>query len=325
MKNLLKVELYRFRHSFSIMKYVIWACVGSFAVCIFDFASAEEKVSSEAVLETAHFAFFYILIFLICIIAVYIGREFKEKTIYYEYMRGYHPLEILGAKISTCGIMTAITVTLLTFIYFCLFSVPLTGKVMLQLLLIFLIMLHWCCAAVFYIMIMRSGIWGGIVAFIRFVLLEGVANSVLLICPEKVRKICSLFIVLDQSASITQGNISVERALAVPVSFAVGSCCCLETVDNIGCDLHCGMTAEGNICAVNIVINGLGQSDNVKALLRKQVCGFMSAVSAKGEQTVKLLLLVGILHLLYLVDIILADTGYWYASFCLCIHGYSQS
>ncbi len=70
-------------------------------------------------------------------------------------------------------------------------------------------------------MIMRSGIWGGIVAFIRFVLLEGVANSVLLICPEKVRKICSLFIVLDQSASITQGNISVERALAVPVSFAV--------------------------------------------------------------------------------------------------------
>lgn len=221
MKNLLKVELYRFRHSFSIMKYVIWTCVGSFAVCIFDFASAEEKVSSEAVLETAHFAFFYILIFLICIIAVYIGREFKEKTIYYEYMRGYHPLEILGAKISTCGIMTAITVTLLTFIYFCLFSVPLTGKVMLQLLLIFLIMLHWCCAAVFYIMIMRSGIWGGIVAFIRFVLLEGVANSVLLICPEKVRKICSLFIVLDQSASITQGNISVERALAVPVSFAV--------------------------------------------------------------------------------------------------------
>ena len=131
MKNLLKVELYRFRHSFSIMKYVIWACVGSFAVCIFDFASAEEKVSSEAVLETAHFAFFYILIFLICIIAVYIGREFKEQTIYYEYMRGYHPLEILGAKISTCGIMTAITVTLLTFIYFCLFSVPLTGKVML--------------------------------------------------------------------------------------------------------------------------------------------------------------------------------------------------
>ena len=203
MKNLLKVELYRFRHSLSIMKYVIWACVGSFAVCIFDFASAEEKVSSEAVLETAHFAFFYILIFLICIIAVYIGREFKEKTIYYEYMRGYHPLEILGAKISTCGIMTAITVTLLTFIYFCLFSVPLTGKVVLQLL------------------IMRSGIWGGIVAFIRFVLLEGVANSVLLICPEKVRKFCSLFIVLDQSASITQGNISVERALAVPVSFVV--------------------------------------------------------------------------------------------------------
>ena len=33
-------------------------------------ASAEEKVSSEAVLETAHFAFFYILIFLICIIGV---------------------------------------------------------------------------------------------------------------------------------------------------------------------------------------------------------------------------------------------------------------
>jgi len=57
-------------------------------------------------------------------------------------MRGYHPLEILGAKISTCGIMTAITVTLLTFIYFCQFSVPLTGKVVLQLLLIFLIMLH---------------------------------------------------------------------------------------------------------------------------------------------------------------------------------------
>ena len=44
----------------------------------------------------------------------------------------------------------------------------------------------------------------------------------------------------------------------------------------------------------------------------------MSSVSAEGEQTVKLLLLVGLFHVLYLVNVILADDLHHLERLTLC-------
>ncbi len=218
MSRLVKVEFYRFCHSMEIMKYVLFACIGSFGICIFDFMSSGKELTPDIVFKTSHFAFFYILIFTICIIGIYIGREYKEKTIYYEYMRGYHPFEILGAKISTCGIVISIAIIIMTCVYLCVFGVPIDFKVIGQLMLMFLIVMHWCCGTIIYIMIMRSGILGGVIAFVRYVLFEGVANTLLLLFPANVRKGLALYVTLDQCASVTAGNISVPGTIAIIVS-----------------------------------------------------------------------------------------------------------
>ena len=109
----------------------------------------------------------------------------------------------------------------MTLIYLCIFSVSINLKVISQLVLLFLIVTHWCCGTVIYIMIMRSGILGGMLSFIRYVLLEGIMNTVLLSFPDNIRKTLSMFITLDQCASVTMGSISVARTIAIVMSLIV--------------------------------------------------------------------------------------------------------
>ena len=66
----------------------------------------------------------------------------------------------------------------------------------------------------------------------------------------------------------------------------------MDAVDDIGGNVHGSVEAEGHVGAVDIVIDGLGQADDVQALLREQVGGFMSAVAAQAEQAVQLCVLV---------------------------------
>jgi hypothetical protein len=54
--------------------------------------------------------------------------------------------------------------------------------------------------------------------------------------------------------------------------------------------------AEGYVGTIDIVINGLGQADDVQTLLREQVCGFVGAIAAQAQQAVQLGFFVGLFH-----------------------------
>ena len=77
---------------------------------------------------------------------------------------------------------------------------------------------------------------------------------------------------------------------------AVAACGGVDAVDDIGGNVHGGVEAEGYVGAVDIVVNGLGQADDVQTLLREQVGGFVGAVAAQAQQAVQLGVLVGLFH-----------------------------
>ena len=68
----------------------------------------------------------------------------------------------------------------------------------------------------------------------------------------------------------------------------------VDAVDDIGGNVHGSVETEGHVGAVDIVIDGLGQADDVQALLREQVCGFVGAIAAQTQQAVQLGFLVGL-------------------------------
>ena len=67
------------------------------------------------------------------------------------------------------------------------------------------------------------------------------------------------------------------------------------------------LPAKSHIGAVDIVVDGLGQADDVQALLREQVGGFMGAIAAQAEQAVQLCVLVGLFHGRNLIDLVVLD------------------
>ena len=86
---------------------------------------------------------------------------------------------------------------------------------------------------------------------------------------------------------------------------AVAACSGVDAVDNVGGDVHSGVEAEGDVGAVDVVVDGLGQTDDVQPLLREEVGGLVGAVAAEAEQAVQLGVLVGLFHGGDLVDLVL--------------------
>ena len=84
----------------------------------------------------------------------------------------------------------------------------------------------------------------------------------------------------------------------------------MDAVDHLGRDVHSGMEAEGDVRSPNIVVDGLGQADDVHALLSQQIRGLMRAVSAEGHEAIQLHLLVIRLHRLHLVHAVFADDAH---------------
>ena len=81
----------------------------------------------------------------------------------------------------------------------------------------------------------------------------------------------------------------------------------MDTVDDLGADIHRRVESECHIGAEDVVVDGLGKSDHVKSLFGKHVGGLVSAVAAKSEEAVQFEVLVGVLHFLYLVHLVVLD------------------
>ena len=103
-----------------------------------------------------------------------------------------------------------------------------------------------------------------------------------------------------QPASLVAHDLDAHHA-------AVAACSGMDAIDNVGGDVHSGVEAEGDVGAVDVVVDGLGQADDVQPLLREEVGGLVGAVAAEAEQTIKLCVLIGLLHGRDLVDLVLFD------------------
>ena len=79
----------------------------------------------------------------------------------------------------------------------------------------------------------------------------------------------------------------------------------VDAVDDLSGDVHGGVEAEGDVGAVDVVVDGLGQADDVQTLLGEEVGRLVGAVAAEAEQTVELGVLVGLFHGRDLVDLVL--------------------
>src|SRR5699024_92087 len=81
----------------------------------------------------------------------------------------------------------------------------------------------------------------------------------------------------------------------------------VDAVDDVGGNVHRGVEAEGDVGAVDVVVDGLGQADDVQPLLGQEVGGLVGAVAAQTEQAVQLEVVVGLFHGGDLVDLVLLN------------------
>ena len=70
----------------------------------------------------------------------------------------------------------------------------------------------------------------------------------------------------------------------------------VDAVDGLGSHVHRALEAEGHVRAPQVVVDGLGQGDDVQALGAQEVGSLMGAVAPQDDQAVQLELVVGLLH-----------------------------
>ena len=106
-----------------------------------------------------------------------------------------------------------------------------------------------------------------------------------------------------QPAGLVAHNLDDHAA---PVAGGGG----MDAVDDVRGDVHGRMEAERHIGHPDVVVDRLGQADDVEPFLAEQVGGLVRAVAAQAYEAVELHALVVFLHGLDLVDVVLADDAH---------------
>lgn len=171
----------------------------------------------EMITSTLKIANLYIVLFVSVAVAVYIGREFQKKTICYEIMRGYNMWRISLIKTLSCGLINAILLQMVIFIY----VMRMGGKEHIysfgRWCLMFLIICHICTCITLYVVLFRDGGIGGCLAFVRFTLLSvvGVFAAEILL-PDMANNIYLAF------SPMSQWNVVINVGYAVPFRYIIG-------------------------------------------------------------------------------------------------------
>ena len=79
----------------------------------------------------------------------------------------------------------------------------------------------------------------------------------------------------------------------------------MNAVNGLRCNVNGTLKTESNIRSVNIIINGLRKMDDIQPFLPKQIGSLLGSVAAQNHQTVKIQLVVGLLHSLHLIQAVL--------------------
>ena len=79
----------------------------------------------------------------------------------------------------------------------------------------------------------------------------------------------------------------------------------MYAVDAVCCDINCALETEGHVGSVKVIIYSLWKCNNVKSFILKKVRGFVCTVAAKNNHTVKIQLVIVMLHGFNLVETVL--------------------
>ena len=77
---------------------------------------------------------------------------------------------------------------------------------------------------------------------------------------------------------------------------AVGGGGGVDAVDGLGGHVDGALEAEGHVGAPEVIVDGLGQGDDVEPLGAQEVGGLVGAVAAENHQAFQLELVISLLH-----------------------------
>lgn len=212
--NLYKVECYRFFHSF-----VLFICMeaGFLAILFLSSDNADVLLGNDTPMGMVKATMRMVNLVAAGIVSAgisnYAGREFKQKTIYYEVMRGYSLWKISMTKTATCGIGVAVLLMCGILLFLAATPGALQAYSFIHILFMFFVLCHICACTTLYVMLCRNGVFGGCLSFFRFILLEVLMFFLLqlFISPEGVEKWKPWFVMSQWSAAVyMDGEIPPE-------------------------------------------------------------------------------------------------------------------
>lgn len=172
--SLYRVEFYRFFHSFSIIKYSVFVSLLLLFMSYTDMKYTGNEITEELAWASLTPVFPYLLALVCVMIAVYVGREFRQKTINYEIMRGYGFCKIAFSKTLTCAIILPVLILICMMVYLGIFCGLTFCELYFRGCGIFFLLFHLCSVSVLYVLLCRMSVIGGSLAFFRFFVLEAV-------------------------------------------------------------------------------------------------------------------------------------------------------
>lgn len=177
--RLCKIEFYRFFRSMEIVKYFVIIPIVLALMSYLNIFSVRNDILADGIWGSMSSIYLYIMITSIVLIAIYVGREYQYKTINYEVIRDYKIYRIAAAKTVTCGLLAPLTYSICIMIYLSLLIDILAQQGIARIGLMYIVHVHICTATILYVMICKSGIYGGIVAFVRFFVVEAILQTIL--------------------------------------------------------------------------------------------------------------------------------------------------
>ena len=207
--RLCKIEVYRFFHSLEIIKYFVIIPIVLVMMCYMNIFSVRNDISIAAIWGSMSQIYLYILISLIILISIYVGREYRYKTVNYEVIREFGICRIAMSKTFTCGILVpcVYTICLLTYLFF--MTDNFTPELIWRMILMCVVHTHICALTVLYVMLCKNGVLGGVVAFARLFIWEIIVQLILTDSKSKIAKLILQFQMFQQWNDI----ISIESPL----------------------------------------------------------------------------------------------------------------
>ncbi len=177
-RNLFKVEIYRFFHSMSIIKYLFLISLMLFFISYINIAYLGSEITAKLAWASIAADFPYLLALICTVIAVYVGREFHQKTINYEIMGGYNFWRIAVSKTVTCGIIVSGIILICMITYLGMLPSAFYKGVWGRVICMYILLFHLCACTVLYVMLCRNAVVGGAVAYAKYFVIEAAIHLV---------------------------------------------------------------------------------------------------------------------------------------------------